>query len=275
MQREEFNEFIETWAVAHEIMAGGRQFSNMAMKAMFNLLAPYPLEIIKQAVNKHMAIAQFAPQVSDIIKLLNVGNTRPSADEMWAEIPKDNDSCAVVSEESMAAWCLVSDLYKTDRIGARMGFKAAYERITQENVVQNKPIKWFFSHGTDKHLYQTVTDRAVSQGRLSPQSAQNIMLSAPKPATSGIVGLLTGKIDGDIGKKNAARARELISFLDAEMEKDKKAADEKLKSMQDKRNFVIDAAFNKLAESLSPKELKAVLDAHLSSFEIPTGLVDA
>lgn len=278
MTKQDYSNFAQMWQGVHNVMQFGKTFDQSMMMFVFDALEDYSLDAIRQAIKIYSKQNSQAPQHSDIIKLISkfTGEIRLSADEAWNEIPKSEDCPCVWTDEMSQAWALVaSSYYYGDKIGARMGFKSTYDRLCDESVLFGRSVRWSFSHGAKKDLYKSVTDKAVSQGRLSPQSAQNIMLSAPKPATSGIVGLLTGKIDGDIGKKNAARARELISFLDAEMEKDKKAADEKLKSMQDKRNSVIDEAFNKLAESLSPKELKAVLDAHLSSFEIPTGLVDA
>jgi hypothetical protein len=190
-------------------------------------------------------------------------------------MPKNDMESGVITDEMLAAWCLVSELYENKQyFAAEKGFLAAYARLCAEAIAMGVPQKWTFSRGSNQSHLENTVKHAMHLGRLSQEYGESVLNLLPKPATSGIVGLLTGKIDGEIGKKNAARARELISFLDAEMEKDKIAADEKLKSMQNKRNSVIDAAFSKLAESLSPKELKAVLDAHLSSFEIPVELAN-
>ena len=73
-----------------------------------------------------------------------------------------------------------------------MAFKSAYERLCNEAVLMNKPVKWSVSIGTDKSAVEVVLKRAVELGRISQESANKLL---PGPADGGLIaGLLTGKV---------------------------------------------------------------------------------
>ena len=274
MINENFGEFVEAWNVAQEMMAGGKQLSNPAMKMAFRMLAPYPIEIVTAAIYKHIESAKFAPQVSDIKEQLELHNKRISPAEAWAMMPKSEIESGVINDEMLQAWCLVSDLYESKQVfAAEKGFLAAYGRLCAESIAMGKSQKWTLSRGSNQAHLESTVKHAIKLGRLSNDYGMSVLNLLPKPATSGIVGLLSGKIDGEIGKRNAKEARKLIAILDAEIEKDKIESDARQKAFEKRRDSVIRTALDKLAESLSPSELKKVLDANLSSFEIPTGWV--
>jgi hypothetical protein len=268
MQDFEINDFSKAWALAHEIMPNGRVFSLEAMQTIFTILSPYPLEIIKQAINSHMANAQFAPQPSDIVKIITTGTggTRPSADEAWNELPKNEDAPCVWTEEMAQGWALVADAYYNgDKIGARMGFKACYERLCEEAKLFGKPVKWSFSHGANKSLYPTVIERAIAQGRLSKQRGDEILLTLPTPATGIIAGLITGKAPAKtegltpIAKENIKAILESFDKKDKQLELERKQARE---AEVNRRNAMIEAAMMELP----PEQQLALRSANLERY---------
>lgn len=235
MQDFEIKEFSQAWVLAHEIMPNGRVFSREAMLAIFGILSPYPLEIIKQAINSHIATAQFAPQPSDIVKIITTGTggNRPSADEAWNDLPKNEEMPCVWTDEMAQAWGLVaSNYYGGDKIGARMGFKACYERLCEEAKLFGKPVKWSFSHGSEKSYYAPVIEKAVAQGRLSEQTANEILEFLPVPATGVVAGLIAGKAPkgtkglSEVAKASISQILQSFDERDTQIEAERKQARE-------------------------------------------------
>lgn len=222
MIEQDFSEFAQFWQTTHSNMNFGKVFDQNGMIFIFELLEEYPLQAIKQAVKAYARQNSTAPQPSDIIKLFNIGNARLSAAEAWAEMPKEESMCGVISDEMLAAWCICSDLYKSRQFfAAEKSFLSAYDRICKENELLGKPITWTFSHGDDKSNYKAVVDKAVELGRLPQATADVIMLSAPTPATVNLAGLLSGKVDETLGEKKKRKLREVLALLEAEDEAEK------------------------------------------------------
>jgi hypothetical protein len=222
MNQQDYPKFVEAFAVSHELQAGGKVLSNAAMFAAFKALSNYPLQLVLSAIDKHIQTARFAVTVSDIRDLLELGNKRLSAAEAWAEMPKEEQMCGVISDEMLAAWCICSDLYKSRQFfAAEKAFLSAYDRICKENELLGKPITWTFSRGDDKSNYRAIVDKAVELGRLPQSTADVIMLSAPEPATVNLAGLLSGKVDESLGEKKKRKLREVLALLEAEEEAEK------------------------------------------------------
>lgn len=293
MEPHEINDFIKSFALAHEIMPNGRVFSIEAGQAIFNILSPYPLEIVKKAINHHIATAQFAPQPSDIVALLNTGNKHLSPAEAWAIVPKSEFESGVITDEMLRAWCIVSDLYEAKKhYAAEKAFLSAYARIVTESELLKKPIAWKLTKGSNLAHLQDTIEQAVRLGRLSSEYANNELKTLPALDRENVIKRLGN--DGFIAensviehlkvgcnkmpvteknKKNAARARELIAMQEAQINAEKEESKNKIKSLESKQQSIINSALNYLAENASPKELKRILKDSMTSDFIPNGLV--
>jgi hypothetical protein len=220
----DFNEFVEIWNTAQEMMSFGKQLSNAAMKMSFKLLSGYPFEHVAAAIYKHIETSDRAPQPSDIIKLLNAGNEHLSADEAWLIVPKSERDSAVWTDEMAEAWKECSDLYYSgDIFNATRGFKSAYQRICDRNKLTNRPIAWRLTRGTDNALLKTVVEDALRLGRLKPDYANRVLESLPKPITNEGQALIGGnvKVEKDaawLEKLNAAK-KIVADSLQADIEK--------------------------------------------------------
>jgi hypothetical protein len=107
---------------------------------------------------------------------------RPGADEAWALYPHDEATSAVITDEIAEAMQAAAPLIEMgDRIGARMAFKDAYERIVSRNKAAGIPVRWFPSLGADPAGREMVISQAVKLGRLSSDHAQSL-LPAPDGA---------------------------------------------------------------------------------------------
>ncbi len=193
MNVEDYSKFAEAWANAHEVMPAGKVLSQGAMMACIEALEHYPLDVLLLAIKKHMQTARFAPAPKDIIDLLGVGMARVGADEAWAICDKAETETIVWTEEMIQARGIAADfIHDGDKIAARMAFKSAYERLCNEAVLLNKPVKWSVSIGTDKQATAEALRKAVEQGRITQERANNLL---PGPMDGGLIaGLITGKV---------------------------------------------------------------------------------
>jgi hypothetical protein len=215
MTKDDFAEFGAFWQDVHNSMSAGKTFTESTMQFVFEILEPYPLELIKQAVKQHARGEKFAPQPSDIINLLEMGNKRPLSDEAWSRVPKDNLTSEWLTIEMLAAWSGVCEMYQTDKVGARMAFKATYERLCAENVLQGKPIEWQFSAGDDKHERREKVLEGMRRGYITRERATALLPSHTTPTDFGrlLIGDFSQEAKTEKAKRNAQRAREIIAEM--------------------------------------------------------------
>ncbi len=93
--------------------------------------------------------------------------------------PHDEASSAIITNEIAEAMGVAQPLLNEgDKVGARMAFKTAYERITENNKANGIYPKWFPSLGSDPTGRELVITEAVRLGRL-PQSTITALLPPP------------------------------------------------------------------------------------------------
>ncbi len=248
MNKTDFLAFATFWQDVHNSMAAGKSFSETNMRFIFEALEPYPLEFIKQATTQYSRREKFAPAPSDIIRLLEMGNKRPTADEAWTNAPKDESLSAWQTEEEFNAWCAVSgQFYGGDKIGARMGFKAIYERFCDEADVMNKPVKKILRRGFDKSHLKTTVEQGVIYGYLPRQDAENILLGTDQPKTT--VDALIAKTGVEESKKKniAAMCRGLLAEIERVDAEEENAKREKEEAEKQQRLEMIAKAEQELA----------------------------
>lgn len=106
-----------------------------------------------------------------------------SANEAWAiSLPALDERVTVVwTAEAEAAFLLVRPLLDAgDRIGARMAFIPAYERLVDDAKQNKRQAMYQISNGWDLELRKSEIDRAVASGLLLPEINDQQALPAPK-----------------------------------------------------------------------------------------------
>jgi len=193
MIKSEYQSFVDLWLTAHEVSASNRVPSNNAVSAIFEALIDYDLTSIKTALSQHSRICKFAPTPHDVIKILDIGNKRMSADEAWALCPTNEDDTVIWNEDiAMAHDAAVHLLDEGDKVAARMAFKSAYNRICEKADIERRPIKWSVSLGFDKEKRNSAIRKAVTDGLISLDHANKLL---PSSLVAGPIGkLLTGKV---------------------------------------------------------------------------------
>ena len=173
-----------------EIM--GKQLSPVALAMMASDLKEYPQNLISAALvnvrkgNKPFTLTN-AALITEIETLKPDG--RLGADEAWAIYPHDEATSAVITNEIAEAMQVAYPILREgDKVGARMAFKEAYNRIINKNKSEGTNPKWFPSLGTDKDGREHVLKQAVQRGRLTQDHAMGLL---PAPVPVSIVNAVT------------------------------------------------------------------------------------
>ena len=139
----------------------------------WSIFSEYELVEFKQACSKCMLENKFFPVPADIIQHIPSAqkNIHVGAEEAWAiaEEAMDEYSTVVLTNEILEAKVICQDLYDSgDKVGARMAFKDAYNRI----IKTAQPPRWKVSEGYDKARKQDAIRNALALGRLTQEKAQ-------------------------------------------------------------------------------------------------------
>lgn len=192
MEQADFMKFSTAWIDANENAANKSTPSERNVSYAFELLIDFPVDVVVAAIKQHSKTQKFAPTVADIHELLNIGNKRPTSDEAWLMIPKDEFVSAWLTDEMLAAWTAgACDMYSTDKVGARMGYKSVYERLCTESELQGKLINWNFSAGYDEHQRREKLIEGHKKGWISKERMATTLPSRTSSTDFGL--MITGK----------------------------------------------------------------------------------
>lgn len=157
------------------------------MGLYFAALADQPFAAVKAATLAHMRDPQrgrFMPTPADVIAQINgileQQDGRPGAEEAWALCLRCQDEAETIvwTAEMAQAW-EVARAVLPDEIGARMAFKEAYARMTDEARRARQPAAWSVSLGHDPQRRTAAVNAAVDAGRLL-ESQRLEALPAPR-----------------------------------------------------------------------------------------------
>lgn len=128
-----------------EVMGG--TFSEAAAELLFEQIERYNEADIVAALKKVMSNrGRFT--ASMIIDQLASLDGRPTVDEAWAKIPRDESRSVAMTEEMCHAWGIAQPLLEVrDNFGARKAFEAAYITAVDAARADNAPVNWFPSLG--------------------------------------------------------------------------------------------------------------------------------
>jgi hypothetical protein len=146
----------------------------------------------------------------------NEPDGRLGAEEAWAVYPHDEASSAVITNEMAEAMQSAQELLSYgDRIGARMAFKEAYNRIVERNKLNGISPRWFASLGHSKEGREMALKDAVIKGRISQDHATSLLPSQiPNTVVNAIqeVKFLTAK-DAEFTDDEREKARKKMAEI--------------------------------------------------------------
>lgn len=175
-----------------------REMTLDSIRLWWRLLSRFNVSQVKAAFEAHMMdsdAGRFMPMPAHIvgkIEKMNPSKHAPlSSDEAWAiAVQAQDEATTVVWNQPIAqAWGIARDVMP-DKVGARMAFKSAYERIIAE-MPAGAEVKWFPSFGTEQSRRVDALEAAVRAGRLTAEHSAGL-LPAPaddKPTEIGKIAL--------------------------------------------------------------------------------------
>lgn len=165
--------------------AYGKVVERAALPMWERLLGKHSEAELQAAFDAHMLdpdSGRFAPMPAHIAAQLE--KRKPvrgqlSADEAWAIAAQavDEETTVVWNQPIAEAWGIAREAMP-DRVGARMAFKSAYERLISQ-LPDNAELRWFPSMGKDAARREDALNRAVELGRLTADHAAGL-LPAPQ-----------------------------------------------------------------------------------------------
>ena len=226
MQQHEALAFSDLIAGAWE--AVGRNLTGRAVVIMFESLKSHSLEAVQKAVSLHSrgSRGRNPPTVADIEEIIGDHTSTIGADEAWglAVQAADERNSVVWTQPIAQAWGLAQPIYRAgDEVGARMAFRAHYERAVAACREQGIQPVWFISQGNDPVLLGAVVESNIQAGRLPNSAATVFALPAPSQGIAGLIESAARQVstgeDTDTARENALNALSVMrKFLSQEVD---------------------------------------------------------
>lgn len=182
MQPDDFDNFTRVLDAAYSLHS--KSLTSDARALFFSAMSDFSLADVRKAFSAHIKDAQrgqYPPKPADLIAQLrgdSANDGRPDAEEAWAisRNANDEDETIVWTQECAAAFEKARALVENrDDVGARMAFKAAYNRLVEQARSQGSAPQWFSSNGRDRERREYVIAQAVREGKLSLSHAKTIV----------------------------------------------------------------------------------------------------
>lgn len=207
---------LEQLAGTAELM--GQQLSPNAAAMMVNDLSEYNPQLIIEALTalRKDAKARFSiGAIIENIESLTQGG-RPSAEEAWAMVPKDEDTSAVMNNEMAQALHRVQPLIDDgDMVAARMAFKESYTNIVNFNKAHGVKCEWFPSLGFNKDNRVQVLAEAIRLGRLETDHVLKLVSPDQIDDVLQLAGVKNLALENKASPENLKRLEEFKSRLSA------------------------------------------------------------
>jgi len=159
------------------------ELSAPAILAMVEDLSVYPVDRAIAAIRRARREVNRLT-LAAILERLERSDGHPGADEAWALCPMSEADTAVWTDQMAEAFGIASRLLPGDPVGARMAFRAAYERLVEHAREKAIQPRWWATLGTDPAKRETAIRDAVAKGRLTVERAR-ALLPAPQTSAGG------------------------------------------------------------------------------------------
>ena len=149
----------------------GHEVRPAAAMLMADDLSKYPLDALRKALARCRAELTGRLTPKAILDRLQDGGAWLTANEAWAvALPAYDEAATVVwTDEIAKAWAIALPIMRLgDKVGARMAFIPAYERLIQVAREAGKPAHWFPCIGWDAGMREHAVEKARTAGLLPP-----------------------------------------------------------------------------------------------------------
>lgn len=179
----------------------GQTISATAAKLMAEDLSVYPPADIRKALQACRRELTGKLTLAAVLQRINAEDGRPGKDEAWAIAMTTNDEfeTVVLTDEIQLALAAAKPVLDAgDKVGARMAFISAYERLVGQAREDKKHVNWHVSVGFDANRRTQAITKAVQMQRIPQERAQQYLadLSVAPVTEDGraVVALLTGEV---------------------------------------------------------------------------------
>ncbi|RDL13437.1 hypothetical protein [Pseudomonas jessenii] len=179
----------------------GQTISATAAKLMAEDLSVYPPADIRKALQACRRELTGKLTLSAVLQRIDAEDGRPGKDEAWAIAMTTNDEfeTVVLTDEIQLALAAAKPVLDAgDKVGARMAFISAYERLVGQAREDKKHVNWHVSVGFDANRRTQAITKAVQMQRIPQERAQQYLadLSVAPVTEDGraVVALLTGEV---------------------------------------------------------------------------------
>lgn len=182
-------------AVAVTAELTGAELSEAALRVMAGDLDAYPEAAVIRALDRCRKELKSRLTLAAVLERVEEQDGRPGADEAWAIAlgALDEADTVVWTDEMAEAFAVARPVLEArDKVGARVAFRDAYERLVREGREAGKGCKWVASIGHDAARREAALTQAAQRGRVAAASVAHLL---PAPAGDTPVGaaLLEGK----------------------------------------------------------------------------------
>lgn len=187
LTEQETEHLIDLLCATAEVL--GHEIRPAAAMLMADDLSKFPLPALSKALARCRSELTGRLTPKAILERLEDGGVWLSANEAWAvALPALDEAQSVVwTDEIAKAWAVALPILEAgDKVGARMAFIPAYDRMVQAAREAGKPVQWQVSAGWDPLLRQVAVDKAVTTGLLPPPKPEPLLqIAGPggKPLT--------------------------------------------------------------------------------------------
>ncbi|PRA69299.1 hypothetical protein CQ065_06870 [Pseudomonas sp. MYb187] len=186
-------------AICATAEAMGQEMNPGTAAMMAEDLCAYPVVAVRSALKSCRLEVKGKLAMADILQRVQAADGRPGKDEAWsiALTASDESETVVMTAEIQQAMAAAQPVLALgDKVGARMAFMSAYERLVAGARAEAKPAAWSVSLGFDPVRRVTAIESAVRMQLITHESgAQHLAELRIAPITEdgqAIAGLLTG-----------------------------------------------------------------------------------
>ncbi len=200
-------------AICATAEAMGQEMNPRTAAMMAEDLSVFPVQVVRGALKACRNEVKGKLAMADILQRVQAVDGRPGKDEAWsiALTGSDESETVVMTTEIQQAMTAAAPILRLgDKVGARMAFISAYERLVTQARAEASPVSWRVSLGFDPVHRATAIESAVRM-KLIPREQGDQYLADLRiaPITEdgrAIAGLLTGEV-----VKPSPRVREKLA----------------------------------------------------------------
>jgi hypothetical protein len=182
---------LKSIAVTAELT--GTELSATALRVMDADLATYPEAAVLRALDRCRKELKGRLTLAAVLDRVEEEDGRPGADEAWAiALASLDEAETVVWTEEMAQAFEVARpvLEARDKVGARVAFRDAYQRLVRDAREAGSGCCWTVSLGHDEQRRAVSLQNAVTAGRLPSDAAMRYLpaVQTDSPVIAALIG---------------------------------------------------------------------------------------